>query len=199
MEDDLQSLLDQLSPEKDTNLWNDGVLDKSDTEGLAEIVESQDTANNITPVELVSVDEIGTKSSIIYADASQEEVAVDPKKYLRQLDDVTIEVLDACRSDRQDAQDIIAMLKGQIEISIQQGKSPSKTYVDGLVKAVEVKTNVNTTVVKMMEANAKMLAAMKISNGTNVQINNVTASGVTETDQSLERILDEPLTSEDEY
>ena len=58
---------------------------------------------------------------------------------------------------------------------------------------------VNTTVVKMMEANAKMLAAMKISNGTNVQINNVTASGVTETDQSLERILDEPLTSEDEY
>ena len=199
MEDDLQSLLDQLNPDKDTNLWNDGVLDDSDTKGLAEIVESQDATNNLTPVELVPVNEIGVKSSVAYADASLEEVAVDPKKYLRQLDDVTIEVLDACRSDRQDAQDIIAMLKGQIEISIQQGKSPSKTFVDGLVKAVEVKTNVNTTVVKMMEANAKMLAAMKISSGTNVQINNVTASGVTETDQSLERILDEPLTSEDEY
>jgi hypothetical protein len=199
MEDDLQSLLDQLNPDKETNLWNDGVLDKSDTDGLAEIVESEESPINTTPVELVPVSEIGTKSSMAYADASQEEVAVDPKKYLRQLDDVTIEVLDACRSDRQDAQDIITMLKREIEGSIQQGKSPSKTFVDGLVKAVEVKTNVNTTVVKMMEANAKMLAAMKVSSGTNVQINNVTASGVTETDQSLEKILDEPLTSEDEY
>ena len=48
-------------------------------------------------------------------------------------------------------------------------------HFDGLVKAVEVKANINTNAVKVMEGVAKMIAATKA--GINVQNNNVQISG----------------------
>jgi len=69
-------------------------------------------------------------------------------------------------------------------------------FIDGLVKAVEVKANINMTAVKMMEANAKMLASMKAT--TSVQVNNQNVS-VTGNDHDLERILDEPMNADDEF
>jgi hypothetical protein len=67
-------------------------------------------------------------------------------------------------------------------------------YIDGMVKAVEVKANINMTAVKMIEANAKMLAATKATSNVLVS-NNVSVGG----DLDLEKILSEPITQEDEY
>jgi predicted metal-dependent phosphotriesterase family hydrolase len=57
-------------------------------------------------------------------------------------------------------------------------------YVDGLVKAVEVKANINGNAVKVMEGVAKMIAATKA--GINVQQNSLTVSGA-ELDEILSR------------
>jgi hypothetical protein len=68
-------------------------------------------------------------------------------------------------------------------------------YVDGLVAAVEVKANINMTAVKILEANAKMLAATKAA-VSNVMVNQNVSVG--NNDSDLVKILEEPLTKMDE-
>jgi hypothetical protein len=91
------------------------------------------------------------------------------------MDGVTQEVLQACQSDRQEAQDVINMLRQQIDNAHNGSNAPQRMYVDGLVKMVEVKAGINATAVKMMEGVGKMLAATKA--GVNIQNNNVNVSG----------------------
>lgn len=122
-----------------------------------------------------------------------EDEGVDIKKYLRRLDDVTEDVLTACKSDRAETQGLIDLLREQVEMSITAGGKLSTGIVESLVKAIEVKSNINTTAVKMIEANAKTIAATKSS--INIQQNSVT----TGLDGSmLERILSQPLGENDD-
>lgn len=95
--------------------------------------------------------------------------------YLEKIDGVADEVLQACRSDRQEAQDVINMLRNQCDQAHQKNQLPARMYIDGLVKAVEVKANINTNAVKAMEAVAKMIAATKA--GIMVNNNNLQVSG----------------------
>jgi ribosomal protein S9 len=60
---------------------------------------------------------------------------------------------------------------------------------------LEVKANVNMIAVKMMEANAKMLAATK-AGAITVNNNNM---NVATGDDYLKQILSEPMASTDEY
>ena len=171
MEDDLQSLLERLDKKEEVK--------EERREANAEIILPEESKGiSSPPLNLPD--------------------GVDPHKYLKDLEDVTAEVLDACRSDRQEAQDTINIFRKQIIDAIEANRAPARMFIDGLVKAIEVKTNINGTAVKMIETNAKMLAALKVSAGTNVQINNMTGGG-SEADNSLERILDEPMSHEDEY
>lgn len=180
--DDLQDLLDELE-EKPTKVWSDGIIEQSELMGKVEGIE-----------EVADIEDIN--SAIISTDTPPITSTIDPNKYFARLDGVTEEILSSCRSDRQEAQDVIQMLRQQIEESLNQNKTPSRMFIDGLVKAVEVKANINMTAVKIMEANAKMLASVKAS--TNVSVNNQNVS-VGSTNYDLERILDEPMTSDDEY
>ena len=188
-EDDLAELLGQLD-----GIGNDNVPEEIQEE--KEIpAESETIKEEKEPVE--------ASTELIIEEPKQEaelEIANKPiniNKYLDRLDGVTDEVLNACRADRQEAQDVILLLRGQINDAITNNKQPSRMWVDGLVKAVEVKSLVNMTAVKIIEANAKILAATKATS-TNVQVNNnnVTVAG---NDKDLEKILDEPLTYEDEF
>jgi|10_taG_2_1085330.scaffolds.fasta_scaffold00044_62 hypothetical protein len=113
-------------------------------------------------------------------------------KYLERLDDVTDEVLAACRSDRQEAQDVIGIYKKAIEDALTAKAPPARMWVDGLVKAVEVKAGINGNAVKMIEANAKMLAATKGGGTFNQQIN-VGGS------ENLDDVLSQELSEDDEY
>jgi hypothetical protein len=105
-------------------------------------------------------------------------------KYLDKMEEVADEVLQACRSDRQEAQDVINMLRSQCDAAHNKSNQPARMYVDGLVKAVEVKANINGNAVKVMEGVAKMIAATKA--GINVQQNSLTVSGA-ELDEILSR------------
>lgn len=153
------------------------------------------------PAKKVTVDEInnlGAASTTAVANLSEMSALnnpVDVHKYLGKLDDVTDEILAACRSDRQEAQDVIHLLRGQIEQSLNKSQQPNRMYVDGLVAAVEVKANINMTAVKIIEANAKMLAATKAAVN-NVMVNQ--SVSVANADNDLVKILDEPLTKMDE-
>lgn len=111
----------------------------------------------------------------ITAEPSVQEPSVNVNIYLEKIDGVAEEVLQACRSDRQEAQDVINMLRNQCDQAHQRSQLPARMYIDGLVKAVEVKASINTNAVKAMEAVAKMIAATKA--GIMVNNNNLQVSG----------------------
>lgn len=182
-DDELQELLGELEGVEPDNIPAEIIQVAEEQEAVVEVVQEQ-------------INEI----SLIAKPVEDQSIAPRPiniNKYLDRLDGVTDEVLNACRADRQEAQDVILLLRSQINDAIANQKQPSRMWVDGLVKAVEVKSLVNMTAVKIIEANAKILAATK-AGGTNVQVNNnsVTVAG---TDKDLEKILDEPLTADDEF
>lgn len=195
MDEDLKDLLDQLDSEPNENIVVVG-KPKEQAEKSKDIINEVDSKIDLE-IDTSEIDSIGHRS--VTALASHEDnptPRIDISKYMDKLDGVTDEILNACRSDRQEAQDVIHMLRREIEQSINNNKQPSRMYVDGLVKAVEVKANINMTAVKMIEANAKMLATTKA--GMNVQVNNNNLS-VAGNDKDLERILAEPLTADDDY
>lgn len=220
--DDLQHLLDQLGPDPDKkpdkkpehidyedktdpgNLWVDGIIDQSELmigsdadadttsqDGDILAFPSSDNASN----DIAGIGADSTTALVSLTDTPPASPVIDLNKYLVRLDGVTDEILDACRSDRQEAQEVINMFRREIEGAANKNQVP-RMYVDGLVKAVEVKANINMTAVKMMEANAKMLASTKAT--TNIQVNSQNVN-VASNDQDLERILDEPMTPDDEY
>lgn len=184
-EQDLQQLLGQL----------EGIEPENIPEQVAQIAEPQPEPGPEQEPKAIIPEPI--EAQLIAKDEPEAPRPININKYLDRLDGVTDEVLNACRSDRQEAQEVILLLRSQINEAITNNKQPSRMWVDGLVKAVEVKSLVNMTAVKIIEANAKILAATK-AGGTNVQVNNnsVTVAG---TDKDLEKILDEPLTSDDEF
>ena len=114
---------------------------------------------------------------------------VDFKKYLDELDDVTKEVLQACRADRQEAQDVINMLRKEVNSAINKGQTPSRMFIDGLVKSVEVKAGINATAVKMMDSVAKVLASTK--SGINIQNNNLNVS-----EKELDELLSQDVSDD---
>jgi hypothetical protein len=195
MDDDLQSLLNQLDI--------DG-SDVEDTQSVANTQATEEVQEIATPTETTeskALSSIDVKTDAVTGVSEAQEI-VDTdvvnhtKKYLSKLDDVTDEILTACRSDRQEAQEVIVLYKSQIEDALTSNRDPQRMYVDGLVQAVEVKSNINLAMVKIMEANAKMLASLKAGSSLNIKNNiNVAASN----DKELENILDEPITEIDDY
>ena len=113
---------------------------------------------------------------------------VDVVQYFERYDAMAEEIFAACRNDRREAQEVIALCKEQIGEAIDNDRSPARMYVDSLVKAVEVKANVNDTTVKMIDAGAKLLAAAK--NQINIQQNNVSIG------DDLDDILNRPMNDE---
>ncbi len=120
---------------------------------------------------------------------------VDVGKMFEQMDAVTQNVLQCAKDDRNQAESAIMMINEAIEEAHNAGKPASKTYVEGLIKAIEVKANINTTVVKIMEANAKLFAATK--SGLNLQINNQNSNSTVSSDELVE-LLNTPLDLENE-
>lgn len=146
-----------------------GEADKSETE--AEIIPEESSSDALRPVKqnYKRLDETPALED------SQATESTDVLKYLEKMDEVADEVLISCRNDRQEAQDVINMLKSQCDDAHSKDRPPARMYVDGLVKAVEVKANINGNAVKVMEGVAKMIAATKA--GVNIQNNNLSVSG----------------------
>ena len=187
IDDDLKSLLDQLGddepsqpapsqpeakpvePVADAEL--DAALDQLDEPQKPEPPAAEEKSDALRPVK-VDIKRLDETPAL---DEAPVESSSDVIKYLDKMEEVADEVLIACRNDRQEAQDVINMLKGQCDMAHEKSIPPARMYVDGLVKAVEVKANINGNAVKVMEGVAKMIAATKA--GVNVQNNNISVSG----------------------
>ena len=169
---------------------NDNELDDELRDLLNETADDEEDAVNIPPpasdVRTIK-DRVTIQPSEIdeITNTTNEIEIVDKEKFKHQLSQVTEEVLDAARADRQEAQDVINLCRDKIDGA---PNDPPRMYVDGLVKAVEVKSNINQTVVKMIEANVKALTAVKPSIG---QQNNTLIHGASGLE--LERILADPI------
>jgi len=177
MDDDLQDLFDQ--------------LDNNDVQAPADKSSSVKETGNVgngAPTALKPIEDIpSTLNSPII---SEQPPTVDIAKYLDKMEVVSDEVLQACRSDRAEAQEVINMLRGQCDEAHSKNHPPARMYVDGLVKAVEVKANINTNAVKVMEGVAKMIAATRSS----LNINNNTLNVST---TELDEILNGPVSTEE--
>jgi len=203
IDDELRDLLDQLDDGEEIAEQLDDEISKI-TESEAEIIDSEDTEEGagddepegdissecaLRPVDTRQVSDVSTT---VVASNSVEAPIIDVTKYHERLDQVTTEVLAACRADRQEAQDVIELLRLQIDDAVNKSQAPQRMWVDGLVKAVEVKAGINATAVKIVEANAKMLAATRA--GINILNQNVNTGS-----EDLEDILSRPITDIDEY
>lgn len=168
-------------------------LDDTDADAinddLVDGAEIDPTDHTLKPVDTRKIDDLST---VTIDESTEDAPAVDITKYHERLDEVTDEILKACRSDRQEAQDVIELLRLQIDDAINKSQSPQRMWVDGLVKAVEVKAGINATAVKIVEANAKMLAATRA--GVNILNQNVNTGS-----EDLEEVLSRPMTEIDEY
>jgi hypothetical protein len=123
-----------------------------------------------------------------------DEPPIDVRKYHKKLDDITEDVITACKKDRAEIQEVVNLMFDEIRDARDRGHVPARGYTDNLTKLLEVKANVNMMAVKIMEVNAKMLAATKAGAMT---INNNVA--VAQSDDYLRKILDEPMNDSDKY
>jgi len=183
MDDEHQKVDEQIADPELTDLL--GQLDESDESDESDIpTPDVPTPDAPTPDAQIAIPQV--------QDASDELVPaydVDVTKYFERYDSMAEEIFAACRDDRLEAQEVIIMCREQIGEAIDNDQSPSRMYVDSLVKAVEVKANVNDTAVKMIDAGAKLLSAAK--NQINIQQNNVSIG------DDLDDILNRPM--DDEY
>ena len=184
-EDDLRELLEQLDDR-----------DEAVEQMLEESSVGVEVCNGATDDVILQADNLDEREIEITPSVQTVETptipSIDVVKYHQRLDQVTEDVLSACRADRQETQDVIDLLRRQIDDAVNKNLPPARMWVDGLVKAVEVKAGINATAVKMVEANAKMLAATKAG----VQILNQNIQSGTE---DLEDVLSKPLTEFDEF
>lgn len=115
-------------------------------------------------------------------DIQQNIPTIDLQKHIDRLENLTDEILLACRNDRAETQEVINLLKKQVEDDHKLNKKLDRGAIDGLVKALEVKSNINTTAVKMIEANIKSIAAQKP--------NQVNQNNILLTDGSNKELMD---------
>ena len=131
IDDDLQSLLDQLDEDELPSTPEE--VAEEVAEEIEEIT-SADPSGNGSPIddevaalqpgdELVPTDIRKIKSEELQlitgtngpGSEAIDDLLIDVSKYLEQLDGVTQEVLQACRSDRQEVQDVINEMRRQID------------------------------------------------------------------------------------
>ncbi len=178
MDDDLKSLFEQLDDE------DEALVQPSQSPVIFSEPEPA-----LKPVEIVKV----PLDNVPPPQAEVPAPSLDVSKKMMQLEEVTDSILSACSDDRRQAQEAIDLIKGEICKNLEKDQRPPAAYVEGLIKAIEVKAGINLTAVKIMEANAKMLAATKA--GASINVNNAnTLSNV-----SLTELLSQPISPMDEY
>lgn len=121
------------------------------------------------------------------------------REQVDQLNSITEEIIIGTRSDRQETQSVIDLIRNEIDKAITGSREPARMYLDNLVNALGVKSEINMTAVKALETKAKFLAATKAGVVVNTQ-NNVVHNNDGKFNNELSAILDKnPLSSDDEY
>lgn len=121
------------------------------------------------PADLVTTPKPAVKAEVV-TDASRplppapEEPSMDlelARHLMEQYQTVGQEILSSWRADRAEAQDAIDLCNGEIQKAISMGGTPPRMYVEGLVQAIEVKSNANATATSVMGMGIKLASALK--------------------------------------
>lgn len=206
-DEELQDLLNELD-EREENLVESTISDEPETtespkgspkepsqssdepdplDDVEDIEDDDGIALRPVDVRKMKPDEVDQQEIVERTQQTPSILSEEIEKYRDQLSVVTREVLDACRSDRQEAQDVINDLAGRLRATSGQTGPPPKALVDGLVKAVEVKAGINQNAIKMMDTNARFLSSIKPSINTQNNLN------VGSDSEELKRILNSPV------
>ena len=187
--DDIESLINQIDDEdsslddamehskehfEESQSSNDKHDEYDPLDELEGLDDDVDDSSALRPIEVIKHMPNNDSSSV---SVSESAIPVDVVEYKQKLDAITEEVIDACRSDRQEVQVVISDLRDRLE----EMKNPNKALIDGIVKALEVKTNINQNAIRIMDTNAKFLSSIKST--MNID-NNISVDA-----KELERIL----------
>jgi len=165
---------------------------------------NRDPSPTLSP-ELTTASDIRTiPTPVINLDAPtvvmpiSEEGILDVKKYVQKAEGVLDEMLNSARNDRQEAQDTIDFLRTQVHGAVSANK-PAERWAEALITALEVKSGINATAVKAVEALGKIIAATKITGNVtnNLQVNNGGSGSVSASE--LKKVLEEPVTDADDF
>lgn len=149
-------------------------------------------ASDLQPSDFRRIDDINKTPVVQVEPPVVEQPVVDIRQQFQHMDVVVDEILNGVRADRQEVQDTIILLRSQVDLAINNNANPPRMYIEGLVKALEVKTTINMTAVKAMEAKSKLIAATKA--GLVINNSNSAQSSVTQgVDQTLVSILSQPI------
>ena len=191
-EDIQQNIPEQINP-------SNGLDDLEDSEDLG--IPSEIVLEKVDPAEPVKKRDPGRNAELIAPTKEvQDEPIFDLRAQFEQLNDITHEVIVGTRSDRAETQNTIDMLRGEIDKNIAAGRDAPRAYLDNLVNALGVKSEINMTAVKALEVKAKFLAAAKSGLIINNNNNLGGAGGGTSLNVELNELLNNnPLGAEDEY
>lgn len=102
-------------------------------------------------------------------------------------------IIDNHAADRAQVDEALKYLETQVKASVSAGDKAQTAMVDGWVKLLQTKAEINTNAVSVLDAQAKLLAAVKNNN----VIVNVGGGSVGEGEIDLKTVFDQPL-NEDE-
>lgn len=169
MADPLKDLLDQL--DNDINIIPTVEDTKSDLNKLSVVRDSTDQE-----IEKYSTKNISSNSlSEEPEELDKEEVEDEFEKFVIQnAIDLTNLVVSNCNEDRQKATEVIEMIEGLIK---SQDKIIHGGSIGRLIQAIDTRSGITATVVKVLESQAKILSARKGPSKNIVNNTNTTAGG----------------------
>lgn len=179
MVDPLKDLLDQL--DNDINIIP--TTDDLSIETPTSTTTSPNTTTSLSSREDVDseIEKYSTKNitSNSLLDDSDEEVAEEvqdefEKFVIQNAIDLTNLVVNNCNEDRKKATEVIEMIEGLIR---SQDKIIHGGSIGRLIQAIDTRSSINATVVKVLESQAKILSARKGPSKNIVNNNNTTAGG----------------------
>lgn len=179
MVDPLKDLLDQL--DNDINIIP--TTDDLSIETPTSTTTSPNTTTSLSSREDVDseIEKYSTKNitSNSLLDDSDEEVVEEvqdefEKFVIQNAIDLTNLVVNNCNEDRKKATEVIEMIEGLIR---SQDKIIHGGSIGRLIQAIDTRSSINATVVKVLESQAKILSARKGPSKNIVNNNNTTAGG----------------------
>jgi hypothetical protein len=113
------------------------------------------------------------------------------EEFVKRYEDGVLEIVSSVRSDRTEAQKAIDFCDTELTKMVNGGKPPNATLVEAWVQAIQVKANINTNYIKILDGGAKLISAGKAK--VSITNNNTNTGDIAE----LNAMLNTPLKDSD--
>ena len=125
-------------------------------------------------------------------EGDEDQATFDAMKVVERHIDIADEILISYRQDRTQTQDAINLIRGMIDNVLNAGAPVPVGFIEHYVGAIKAKADTSATAAKVLDAQAKLLAATKAS----VNINNTNNTQLNVSDNLID-MLSIPINPED--